>query len=94
MAAAKRFQWEAGEDLVHRYEMPDGWSTTFCGNCGSPLPMQTPDNKLVWIPIGSLDEHPEIKVVEHIFVGSKGSWEVIGDDAPQFERDPPVINAS
>ena len=93
MAAAKRFKWDSGEDLVQRYEMEDGWSSTFCRKCGSPLPMSVPDGKLVWIPIGSLDEHPEIKVVEHIYVGSKANWEVIGDEAPQYEGDPPSVSA-
>lgn len=93
MAAAKRFRWDAGEELVQRYEMEDGWSTTFCRECGSPLPMQIPDSKLVWIPIGSLDEHSDIKVVQHIYVGSKGCWEIIGDDAPQHETNAPTSDA-
>ncbi len=87
MAALKRFKWNCGQELVHRYEMDDGWSVSFCRTCGSPLPMPTPDGKLIWIPIGSLDEHPEIRVIEHIYVASKGPWEVIGDDAPQFDTD-------
>ena len=87
LAASKNFTWEFGDNFIQRYEMEDGWASTFCSSCGCPLPMTTPDGKLVWIPIGSLDEHPEIKVVEHIYVGSKGGWEEIGDDAPQFEKE-------
>ncbi len=89
LAALKRFSWLSGEDLLQRYEMEDGWSASFCSRCGCPVPMPTPDGKLIWIPIGSLDEHPEINVVEHIYVGSKAHWEIIGDEAPQFDTDPP-----
>ncbi|MGI9328945.1 MAG: GFA family protein [Pseudomonadales bacterium] len=87
LAAAKRFKWESGKDLVRRYEMADGWGSAFCGQCGCPVPMPMPNGKLVWIPIGSLDEHPTLKVVEHIYVESKAPWEVIGDDAPQHKED-------
>ncbi len=93
LAAAKRFHWITGQDLIETYVMDDGWSSTFCRVCGSPVPMQLPDSKLVWIPIGSLDEYPEIKVVQHIYVGSKGAWEVIGDDAPQYETEAPSDDA-
>jgi hypothetical protein len=34
-----------------------------------------------------LADSPELKVAEHIHVGSKAHWDIIGGDAPQLERD-------
>ncbi len=87
LAAARRFQWICGEDLVRHYSMEDGWTSAFCSTCGCPAPMPMPDGKLFWLPIGSLDEYPEINVVQHIYVGSKARWEIIGDDAPQYDTE-------
>ena len=39
---------------------------------------------------GCLDDNPQLLVGEHIFVGSKAHWEVIGDGAPQFEKGTPT----
>ncbi len=90
LTAAKSFAWLQGADLVKTYEMPDGWTSTFCCECGSPLPMAGAEGKLYWVPAGVLDDDPQVPVAQHIFVASKGSWEVIGDDAPQYSEDAPT----
>jgi hypothetical protein len=40
-----------------------------------------------------LDDDTGVEVAHHIFVGDKASWDVIGDDAPQYDEDdgPPLI---
>ena len=90
ITAAKSFIWLQGEDLVKVYEMSDGWASTFCSGCGSPLPMSGAEGKLYWVPVGALDDDPGVPVAQHIFVDSKASWEVIGDDAPQYPEEAPV----
>jgi hypothetical protein len=40
-------------------------------------------------PVGTLDDDPGANVIEHIHVGSKASWEIIGDEAPQYEGNGP-----
>lgn len=93
LTAAKRFNWEAGTDLVKTYAMPDGWTSTFCSTCGCPLPMVGAEGKLVWVPVGLLDDDPGVAVGQHIFVASKAPWEVIGDQAPQYpEAAPDMAN--
>lgn len=94
MTAAKSFQWLSGEELVNTYSMQDGWTSTFCKQCGCPLPMTAPNGKLLWIPIGMLDDEPKVSVAEHIYVGSKASWEVIGDAAPQYDENSPQTSAA
>lgn len=82
---AERFAWIAGEDRLKRYALPGGWSTTFCGDCGCPMPQPTPDGTRMFVPAGALDGDPKLGLAGHIFVASKPSWVVIGDDAPQFD---------
>ena len=45
--------------------------------------------KLFWVPAGLLDDEPGVSVVQHIFVGSKANWDVISDDAAQFDEEAP-----
>jgi len=79
----ERFKWICGEDNAKTFDLPDGWRSTFCKDCGSPLPALVGDT--LWIvPAGLLDENPAVGVRGHIWVENKPHWDVIGDDAPQF----------
>jgi hypothetical protein len=85
---AERFEWLAGEDHWREFRTPSNWGSFFCPTCGSPTPHRLSDGKRVLVPAGTLDEDPGPAVLGHIFVGSKASWDVIGDDAPQFDTTP------
>ncbi len=39
-----------------------------------------------FVPAGLLDEDPGVAVRGHIWTASMPSWEIIGDDAPQFPQ--------
>jgi hypothetical protein len=80
------FAWLAGEELRHVFTRPSGWSTTFCANCGSPLPQKLPDSAAWWVPAGLLDDDPGLRIGGHIFVGSKAAWDEIPAGAPQFSE--------
>jgi hypothetical protein len=84
----ERLTWLAGEDNLQTFTLPSGWSAVFCRTCGCPAPNPTPDGDRVWVPAGSLDADPGPRVAGHIFVGSKASWDIIGDDGPQFDEFP------
>jgi hypothetical protein len=77
---AKQFTWIAGSDLVL------SGPYTRCRVCGSLAPDHNPKRELYNVPAGLLDDDIGVKVVRHIFVGDKASWDVIGDDAPQYEE--------
>lgn len=80
----EQFTWISGEDLVSDYDR--------CRICGSLAPDHNPHRDLYNIPAGLLDDDTGIEIVDHIFVGSKANWDIIGDDAPQHEEDgPPLI---
>ena len=65
--------------------MTDGWQSVFCGVCGSPLPRLITGEEWI-VPAGVLDEDVEVAVRAHIFVENKPAWEIIGDDAPQYQQ--------
>lgn len=79
-------QWIKGSENIKEYSQPDGWKTVFCSNCGSPLPAMDRRKTMWFVPAGLIDEDPGVGVRGHIWVESKPSWEVIGDDAPQYKE--------
>jgi hypothetical protein len=82
---AEQFTWISGADLVGAYAR--------CRVCGSLAPDHNPKRALYNIPAGLLDDDTGVQVAHHIFVGDKASWDVIGDDAPQYdEYGPPLIS--
>ena len=81
---ADQFRWISGADLVGSYDR--------CKVCGSLAPDHNPKRALYNIPAGLLDDDSGVDVTRHIFVGDKAGWDVIGDDAPQYdEYGPPLI---
>ena len=87
--AAANLRFSRGEDLIKTYFVPNGngWSTSFCGTCGSPVPNTDSAKKIYFVPAGLLDDDPGYRgYAAHIFVGSKAPWVVLTDDAPKFEE--------
>jgi hypothetical protein len=88
-AAANGLHWLSGEAQVRSYQVPNanGWTSRFCGTCGSPMPLSVPSGEgTMWIvPAGLLDDDPGFRgYAAHIHVASKAPWVEIADDAPQF----------
>jgi hypothetical protein len=83
-----RFAWLAGEDNVQTYANETGWKSLFCRTCGSPAPHVLSGGARVLVPAGLLDGDLDLERSGHIFVGSKARWDVIADDAPQYEEWP------
>ncbi len=61
----------------------------FCPRCGSKL-CGVFKEQIVCVSLGSLDDTADVRIDEHIFVGSKARWDIIGGDAPQFEERNPA----
>ena len=79
-----KYRWVRGEDLVTTWEKPGhDWLTSFCQICGSTLP-GTIDDTNMFIPAGLINEDIEnLRVIHHIHVKSKASWDVISDTGKQ-----------
>ena len=75
------FEWESGEELITSWEKPDSdWKMWFCRRCGSPVPGIN-DASRMFVPAGLIRDGGEsLRVAHHIWVGSKATWDEIGDD--------------
>ncbi|MDH5378380.1 MAG: GFA family protein, partial [Gammaproteobacteria bacterium] len=84
------FEWNSGEELVGRYELPEAnhFATCFCKNCGSSLPWITQSKRGVVIPAGTLDVDPGIRPQHNIFCNNKAPWYVGFDDLKKYEELP------
>ena len=87
----ENFQWLEGEAQVGRFEPEDAeyFATSFCRTCGSSLPWLAKTGKVVVIPVGTLDEDPEIRPSQNIFWESRADWYVSVDDLPKYATLPP-----
>lgn len=70
------FHWLRGEGAISFWKKPNhDWHTYFCQKCGSSLPGAN-DGSRVYVPVGLLTEGDDnLKVSDHLWVGSKASWE-------------------
>ena len=86
LVAPANFRIKKGEELVKRYESEFA-PRQFCSNCGSSLYDDLGEKYYVAAGLmRELDLKPEF----HLQVAYKAPWEVIGDDAPQYDENPPA----
>ncbi len=85
------FRWTQGEDSLGRYELAGArhFATSFCKNCGSSLPWLGQSGKAVVVPAGTLDEDPDIRPLQNIYVGSGAAWYEEPASLPQYTEMPP-----
>lgn len=81
------FKWTRGEDHISTWKKPDAhWHCFFCRTCGSALPGPDSDTR-TYIPVGAISDGGEnLRVAQHIFVGSKAPWDEIGDSGQQHDE--------
>ena len=80
----ERLRFVRGREQVVSWRKADGdWERSFCRVCGSPLPHSNgPDT--TYVPAGTLDEGAAaLRVAHHLWVGSKATWDEIGDGGRQ-----------
>lgn len=80
----EKFRWIQGQEHVAKWAKPNSaWETWFCRICGSRVPGEN-DANTMFVPAGTLSEGGKaLKVVHHIWVGSKAVWDEIGDGGKQ-----------
>ena len=80
----------SGEEHISVFKLPDAkyFTHAFCDICGSGLPRVDARRKIAVIPLGSLDDDPGAKPVDHIFASNKADWFEICDDLPVYEEMP------
>ena len=81
IASPDQLRWTKGENKLKCWDLPtaSSFSTSFCSDCGCPLPRLTRNGEFAVIPAGSMDSdlpvHPEC----HEQYASKANW-VCSDD--------------
>lgn len=80
--------WTSDQDSVVRFDLPSAQSfaTTFCRNCGAPLPHHTRSGREVVVPAGSLDNVPSLKPQANIFWSSRAPWACGSAALPNFDK--------
>jgi hypothetical protein len=70
------FRWLSGEDKVARFDLPTArsFSTSFCRNCGCPLPHATRSGREIIIPTGSLRDDPGVSPEIDACWQSRARW--------------------
>lgn len=86
-ASPPAFSWLRGSQEVATYMSEKGPGLGFCKTCGTTLCVFI-HGEVMGVALGTLNGDPEVEIGEHIFVGSKATWDVIGGGAPQFEEFP------
>ncbi|WP_082992364.1 GFA family protein [Paraburkholderia tropica] len=82
------FRWVQGEVHIRNFESSPGCIRSFCGHCGSPVPVVRPGLENALIPAGTLDDDPGVRPSFHIFSSSKAPWSHITDNLPEYDRWP------
>jgi hypothetical protein len=78
---ASAFRWTRGAESVRSFASSAVLTRTFCGRCGSKLPVRWEDE--VQMPAAALDGDLGVRPSKHIFVASKAPWHEIRDALPQ-----------
>ena len=87
IVANNSFRWLKGQALIKTWQKPGhDWITCFCSHCGTPLPGKNSPSTM-FIPAALITQgNPNLVIKHHIWVGSKASWEVIGDKGKQHQN--------
>jgi hypothetical protein len=81
------FEVRSGKELIKEYTEKGFSGVAFCSNCGSSL-YAFGDGK-IYVAAGVLQGHA-FEPAYHMMVAYKAPWDVITDDAPQFDEFPPA----
>jgi hypothetical protein len=70
------FRWTSGQEQVVRFDLPEArsFATSFCRQCGSPLPHATRSGREVIIPAGSLLDDPGTSPTMDACWSSRARW--------------------
>ncbi|WP_172292961.1 GFA family protein [Pseudoruegeria sp. HB172150] len=88
-SSTARLTWLSGEDHLRTYRIPAArHQTTFCTNCGAPVPDLRNDGALLMVPAGCLDTPVDFRPLAHIYIASRANWDDHLEDLPAFDERP------
>ena len=88
-SSSARLHWQSGGDQVRTYNLPSTRHTrSFCPRCGSALPTQLGEGRMLVVPAGSLDSALNLRPDAHLFVASKAAWDQDLEQLPKMAQFP------
>lgn len=84
---ADEFVWVTGAGQLTSYVGVHGFGLQFCSKCGSTL-CGIFEGIVHGVTLGCVNGDPNIEIGQHIFVGSKASWEVLPKGVLVFQEGP------
>jgi len=87
--SAKDLRFLTGRELVKSYAAPvlyapPAYTSSFCSNCGSPVPTPVPEGDSLEIPAGIFDDDFGVRPDKHIFVEFIPPWDDLRADLPAY----------
>ena len=70
----QNFNWESAKNTVHTYKKDSGFTSSFCTQCGSPVPNQVGKTDYMWIPLGLLENNLQPERRLNFCLQSKTAW--------------------
>ncbi|MFW1857631.1 GFA family protein [Acinetobacter defluvii] len=77
MIKVENFAWTMGQDHIKTYKKDTGFTSSFCQNCGSPVPNRIGQHPYMWIPLGLIDSDIQPKQRLNFCMTSQAAWEKI-----------------
>ncbi len=84
----KQFEWLSGQELLTLYQSQQGFGLQFCKVCGSTL-CGVFNGQIHGVTLGCVNGDPKIEIGQHIFVGSKATWEVMPEHVVKYHEAAP-----
>ncbi len=81
-------QFESGESLLNSFESSPGKRRYFCSQCGSQIYAYREGQPHYILRLGTLDDDPQAKIAQHIWMSEKAPWYDVCDALPQFDEFP------
>jgi len=84
------FSCISGREHLKSFESSPGKKRYFCSNCGSHIYAHKEEQEHFVLRLGTLDDDPMVRPVNHIWTSLKAPWYEIKKDCqlPQFEEWP------
>jgi ADP-ribosyl-[dinitrogen reductase] hydrolase len=76
------FRWLKGESSIRLYESSPGVNRAFYSVCGSRLPLTEVPGDYVLVPVGLLNEDPNLKPEINMFMKERASWALLDEKIP------------
>ena len=80
-----------GAPAIRSWKPADGWTKSFCGECGSHLySTSSEDSEVIAVRMGAFDDDPGVRPGAHQFVAYAAPWHPLPDDGlPRFPEGRP-----